>query len=304
MKWSTLFIAGFLLLLALLPSSIASPVERATSAVKELWLFKDVLHSNTAAIKTSGYDTVILFSVNVNPNGDLVYYGITPEVTYNTTVASGGVYTGGSAYADQVKGYKTGTTTIKRTEISLVSGSVTWQSIESLVNAQGTGTETVLYKNFAALKAAWNLDAINDDDEAVYDLSTTVSFATMMGRIGYKFTLAPYTNQDFWSSVVSKVNKAQAGLLDRVYLQCYDGGAYNNPGTWQLGLGMKVIPLLWVTNNAKPDQGKTPAQMQAQFQQWKTLYGIVGGGYWNDYDIEQTDGSYQAYENALAAVFG
>ncbi len=62
----------------------------------------------------------------------------------------------------------------------------------------------------------------------MYDLSTTVKFAGMMGQLGYKFTLAPYTNIDYWAQVVSQVNQATPGLLDRVYLQCYDGGAGNN----------------------------------------------------------------------------
>ncbi len=39
--------------------------------------------------------------------------------------------------------------------------------------------------------------------------------------------------------------------------------------------------------------------MQTQFKQWKQLYGVVGGGLWNDYDISQTNGSFQAYERTL-----
>ncbi|KAK2767202.1 s1d (lysyl endopeptidase) subfamily c-terminal domain protein [Colletotrichum kahawae] len=177
-------------------------------------------------------------------------------------------------------------------------------NIRSLINSNGTGPDSILYQGIQALKTEWNLDAFNNDDESVYDVASTVSFAQLLGTIGYQYSIAPYTNSGFWATIKSQIDAVQAGLFDRVYLQVYDGGAGNNPGSWGTTLGAKVIPLVWVVNDAKPSQGVTPDQAQGRFLTWEQQYDVAGGGYWNDYDIEKMDSSYDEYGNALFTVFG
>lgn len=53
----------------------------------------------------------------------------------------------------------------------------------------------------------------------------------MMYELGYKTTIAPYTNRSFWENLVSQLGDR----CDRVLIQCYDGGAGNNPSDWHLG---------------------------------------------------------------------
>ena len=269
--------------------------------VKALYLFKDPALSNNTAIKTVGFNTVIVFSINVQSNGDIIYPlsalgGGSPDVTLVTN----GSYIGGSKYADLITGYKTGLTKINRVEVTTGSAS----NIQSLINADGIGSSTLLYRNFHALKQAWAIDAINNDDEAVYDVDSTVTFAKMLGTMGYKYTTAPYTNIDFWATVTQQINGNMSHVLDRTYLQCYDGGAGNDPSQWQDGLGMDVIPLLWVTNDAKPYDGSTVSEAEADFSHWYSQEQVGGGGYWNNYDIEQQNSSYSAYANALNEIFG
>lgn len=285
-------------LLATLCSSLSYAEE---SNVKIMYLFKDPALSNNTAIKTSGFNTAVVFALNIQDNGDILYPlsalgGGSPDVT----LVSNGTYVGGSKYADLIKGYKTGNTQITRTEATVGPATL----IRDMINANGTGSSTLLYKSLAALKDAWDLDGINNDDESLYDVPSTVTFAKMLGEIGYKYSGAPYTNISFWQSVVSQVNGNTTGLLDRMYLQCYDGGADNDPGEWQTDLNMKVIPLLWVVNDAKPVYGKTPGECLAQFEEWYSTDKVAGGGYWNDYDIEKQNSSYTAYGNALNTVFG
>ncbi|KAK4496631.1 hypothetical protein PRZ48_012611 [Zasmidium cellare] len=286
---------------ALLTSFFYASTVADDSNIKIMYLFKDPALSNNTAIKTSGFNTAVVFALNIQDNGDIVYPlsalgGGSPDVT----LVSNGEYVGGFKYADLIKGYKTGDTQITRTEATVGPATL----IQSMINANGTSPSTLLYKSLATLKEAWNLDAINNDDESLYDVPSTVSFAKMLGQIGYKYTGAPYTNISFWQSVVSQVNGNVSGLLDRMYLQCYDGGAGNDPGEWQTDINMKVVPLLWVVNDAKPEYGMTPAQCQAKFQGWYADEGVAGGGYWNDYDIEKQNSSYTAYGDALDAVFG
>ncbi|KAK0380697.1 coagulation factor 5/8 type domain-containing protein [Colletotrichum limetticola] len=276
----------------------------AAAGVKSIFLFKDVLQSNTTALKTSGFDTLLIFRIGLLGNGDLVYYstGDAGEAV-DAPVVTNGSYVGGTALAEKVKSFKTGTTNINRVEISLVSHDTTFKIIRDLINADGTGSDTKLYKNFEVLKAEWDLDAFNNDDEGVYDVASTVSFAQMLGKMGYQYSIAPYTNSGFWANVRTQVESANPGLFDRVYLQVYDGGAGNNPGTWQTTLGMKVIPLVWVVNDAKPSQGTTATQAQQRFASWFSQYVVAGGGYWNDYDIEKMGSSYTDYGAALTSVF-
>ncbi|KAI1851444.1 hypothetical protein JX266_003519 [Neoarthrinium moseri] len=270
------------------------------ASIRSIYLFKDVMVSNTTALKTSGFNSLIMFGVGILDNGDIMYYSNTPGSS-DVLVASNGTYVGGDALANKVRSFKTGTTGINRLEISMNS-----QHVRELMASPGPGASTRVYRNFQALKTAWTLDAVNNDDESIYDVSSTVTFAKMLGQVGYKYTIAPYTNSGFWSSVVKQANnglKEPNLLVDRVYLQCYDGGAGNNPAGWQTTLGMKVVPLVWVTNDSKPSQGTTVAQARTKFSGWNQGAALAGGGYWNDYDIEKMKLSYTDYGNVLTSIF-
>lgn len=270
------------------------------ASIRSIYLFKDVMKSNTTALKTSGFNSLVIFGVGILENGDIKYYSNTPGSS-DVVIASGGAYVGGDALSNKVRSFKTGDTGVNRLEISMNS-----QHVRELMSSPGPGAETPLYRNFEALKTAWSLDAVNNDDESIYHVASTVTFGKMLGKIGYKYTIAPYTNTGFWTSVKSQLNQGLTEpnlLLDRVYLQCYDGGAGNDPGSWQSTLGMKVVPLIWVTNDSKPSQGTTAAQAKTRFTNWNQRSATGGGGYWNDYDIEKMGLSYKQYGDVLTSVF-
>ncbi len=289
----------------LVSAAAAAPGDSATAGIRSLFLFKDVLESNATALATSGFNTLILFSFGVLGNGDVVYYTTNTKAGgSHTTVAANGAYVGGDALAARVQSFKRApSAAVNRVEICMSSSGTAFQNVSALLRRDGRGPATVLARNFAALRAAWALDAFNNDDESVYDVASTVRFAQLLGAAGYRYTAAPYTNMRFWTAVHAQLNETTPGLLDRIYLQEYDGGAGNNPGTWQTALGRKVVPILWVTNDAKPSQGATAAQAQSQFRAWASRYAVAGGGYWNDYDIEKMGSSYAAYANVLLSVF-
>jgi hypothetical protein len=269
--------------------------------IRSIFLFKDVMKSNTAALKTSGFNTLIIFGVGVLDNGGIKYYSNTPG-SKDVVLASNGAYVGGDALANKVRSFKAGNDTgVNRVEISMNA-----QHVRQLMANPGTGPDTPVSRNFRALKAAWGLDAVNNDDEKVYDVASTVAFAKMLGKAGYKYTIAPYTNTRFWASVKTQLNQGLSEpnlLMDRVYLQCYDGGARNDPGNWQKSLGMKVVPLVWVTNDSKPGQGTTAAQARAKFASWNQRSALGGGGLWNDFDVEKMRLSYKQYGDVLKSVF-
>lgn len=273
----------------------------SAAGIRSIFLFKDVMKSNTTALQVSGFNTLIMFGIGILDNGDIKYYSNTPG-SQDVVVASGGAYVGGDALAQKVRSFKTGnSSTVNRLEISMNS-----QHVANLMSRPGPGAETPLYRNFQALKTAWSLDAVNNDDESIYDVASTVKFGKMLGAMGYKYTIAPYTNQRFWLSLKQQINSGlqeTSWILDRAYLQCYDGGANNDPANWQSVLGMKVVPLVWVINDSKPSFGTSAAQARSKFQAWNQRSALGGGGYWNDYDIEKMKLSYKDYGDVLKSLF-
>src|ERR1700677_1906637 len=183
--------------------------------------------------KASGFTTLITFAMHVDVDGTLELGG--------DPVCSNGVYIGPANWGSLINALKTPPTTATRYEVCIGGWQDTsYNNIKSLVTAQGTGTGSMLYRNFQALKnAVPGIDAINDDDEETYDLPSSVSFANLLGGLGFKFTMVPYTQQSFWVNLNNAVTNC-----DYIYLQCYSGGAGNDPGQWNtaFGHGVKVIP--------------------------------------------------------------
>jgi len=224
------------------------------------------------ALRASGYTTVMLWTIHVDAtSGNLIYN--------DQLVASNGVYVGNSSWPAQLATLKTAPTTVNRIEWSVgsaPSGGNDFANILALVNAYGTNTDSILYKNFLALKNATGADAIDYDDETQYDVATSVKFGLMLSSIGYKVTLCPYTDASFWQSVY---NQLGSNLVDRVYLQCYAGGAGNDPGTWNgYFSGLKVIPGMW--GIASDPSGSTASQVETQMTAWRAADGIPGGFMW------------------------
>jgi len=167
-------------------------------------------------------------------------------------------------------------TTVARYEVAIGGWTdSSYDNIKSLVAAQGTGPGSILYKNFQALKSAVpGIDAINDDDEQTYDLNSSTNFANMLGGLGYKFTIVPYTAQNFWVNLKNNITNC-----DYVYLQCYEGGAGNDPGQWDAAFGNDVVVI--------PGQESNTAN-PATFHSWYLETGGQGGFYYPDVVFNST----------------
>ena len=239
-------------------------------------------------LKASGFTYVILFNIQVETNGDLTMD--------SEKLCSNGVYTFNATqpnYIADVTSLKSGMTSVIRVE-SCIGGwtSTSYNNIKALITAQGTGPSSILYKNFQALKLAIPaIDAINNDDESAYDVSTATDFSVMLFDLGYKTTLAPYMNKSFWQSVAANVNKARPGAVDRIDLQIYEGGAGNNPKDWDFS-----IPLSTGMLHFNPSTTIT-----STMSGWKNNSTATSGFLWvyNDNDF-----NLQTYAAAITKVFG
>ncbi|RAW01884.1 carbohydrate-binding protein [Pseudochryseolinea flava] len=244
-------------------------------------------------LKNSGYTTVVVWTIHIDASGNFNFNGEFPLCT-------NGSYVGNSSYpnfAGDMTALKSGNTSVNRIEFCLSAwGSGTFTNIKNLINAQGTGSTTTLYKNFQAIRNTFPaVDAIVFDDESTYDVSTSTQLAVMLGNLGFKVTLVPYTAQSYWTNVANNTNSQRPGTVDRVDLQCYAGGAGNNPCNWNFG-SIPVYPGLW-------SQEKTTSQVQSQLTTWKNNCASKGGFIWLYDDIDNSSATAQ-YASAIRNVFG
>lgn len=244
--------------------------------------------ANINELANSGFSEVIVWSVEVKPNGDLNLNGEFP-------LTSNGAYVGDQTYPD----FASNMTLLKQGKVKRVTFSIgssnygDWEDIAALVRSQGTGPDSILYKTFAALKAAIPaIDAIDFDDENSYDLDTTVQFGVMLSGLGYHVMPDPYVNPSYWASVVSEINAQAPGTVDGVHLQTYAGGTGNSPcqASWNFG-SVPVLPIVW-------DQNDSPLRAYRQMSNWQQQCGIIGGGLWLYDDIVGT-GAAAKYAKAI-----
>ncbi len=222
-------------------------------------------------LRSSGFTTIILWCIHVDATtGNLILN--------DQLVVVNGAYVGNAAWPGQLATLKVAPTSVNRIEVSVGSWGVNdFQSVQILMNAQGTNTGSILYRNFQALRIATGADAVDFDDETLYDVATTVKFGQMLSSIGYRVTLCPYMNPGFWQSVYAQLGSK----VDAVYLQCYAGGAGNDPATWNgYFAGLKVIPGLWCSHGTGCADGNNPGSVAGQMLAWKNSADVAGGFMW------------------------
>lgn len=248
-------------------------------AHKAAFVATGLWNEQVAAMRKSGFDTVICWSLHVNSSGQLSLNNdplIYSDSSYNSAFW-------GQWSKNNMALLKTQPTSITRIEFSVGSaGAADFEGIEHLVNTQGTGPTSTLYKNFAKLLEIYpQIDAINFDDESNYDVPTTTQFAVMLADLGYKITFCPYSRRStFWGPLYDAIEAERPGAVDHVYLQCYAGGAFNNPATWNAYFGsLKVEPGLWA-GDASTSGRHDPSEVQQKMEDWRASADIPGGFIW------------------------
>jgi hypothetical protein len=234
-------------------------------------------------LRASGMTTVVAWAVHVNEAGDLIFN--------DQAIVRGGEYVGDPGWPESMKKLKAAPTSVERLLFS-IGGWETgdFKRIQKLIAEGGTEPESVLYRSFAELKRVmpW-IDGIDFDDEELYDPETTMSLALMLGEIGFTVTFCPYTEEEFWIGCLAALNEKQPGLVSGFNLQCYAGGAGNEPGPWieaveaKMGPGFDaksfVRPGLWARHGKSCDEGECPEAIRVNIGGW-SQYGIVGAWIW------------------------
>lgn len=243
-------------------------------------------------LRASGFTTVVAWSVHVETNGDLVFN--------DPPIVKGGKYVGNPVWPAQLAALKQPPTSVNRLIFSVGAGGVQdFTNVAKLIASQGTGPSSVLYRNFAALRQTIpEIDAIDFDDEDLYDLPTIVKFAQMLHEIGFSVTFCPWTDVGFWTKCLKALNTPTDHVVTQFNLQCYSGGAGNDPSTWIKAVGAAMGPSFDAKGFVFPGLGaalwdskaKTctmpnrdgyycPADLGGRLAGWRTT-GIQGGWVW------------------------
>ena len=248
-------------------------------------------------LRNSGFTYLILFNVNVEADGTLT--------TDGETICKDGQYVFQETqpyYQQDVADLKAEHSSISRIEICIGGwGNGSYGNIRNLVNSSGTGRTSILYRNFKALKdAVPEIDAVNNDTEQDYDAETAAKFHVMLYGLGYKTTIAPYTNMSYWTSLVSKIRASRPRAVDRAMIQCYDGGAGNlgSVGSWNFtGVTERHPGLLNYSNDWSVERNL------AQFQAWKDQGVATGGFVWVYNDGYDETWDLNAWASGLNRIF-
>jgi hypothetical protein len=255
--------------------------------------YSDTAASTMSDLRQSGFTTVLIWSIHIDTSGDLSLN--------DDRIVSEESYIGYPSWPGLLATLKNAPTSVNRIEISIGAwGTTDFQDVKRLIDSQGIDSTSILYRNFRALKIATGADAADFDDEDLYDSTTTVAFGDLLASLGYKISLCPYRDVSYWQAVKSKLGSK----VDAVWLQCYAGGAGNDPAKWSNALGITVYPGLWSNHGSDCSEGDNPSQVQTQFAIWKATSRISGGFMWHYDDIRHCGPSTAAYASAIKSGLG
>jgi hypothetical protein len=244
-------------------------------------------------LKFSGFTTINFWTIHVESNGDLIYN--------DQLIVKDGKYVGRPEWPSEIASLKVEPTSINRIQFGVASyGVPDFERIQSLIETEGVSSDSILYRNFAALKSTIpSIDAIDFDDESNYHIESATKFGIMLSDIGYKISFVPYTAKWFWEETFENINAARENAVDRVQIQAYAGGAGNLPSMWNGSFGdSKVSMGLWSFHGSSCNEGQSPEEVEDILKSWKS--NISGGFIWLYDDAKKCGGSYLVAQYAAA----
>jgi hypothetical protein len=293
----TLLLSAFLFASGII-SAVAGP---APVADTNLTMFGRGLYPGNdttyTKLKESGFTTIILSSFYVKSNGD-VYSGDDNK----NPIIHDGQFVGSKEWLARVASLKKKPSSITRIEILLEGRWYnqppnTFDFIQDWSDASktipgittGTGKNSTLYKITKIMKEEIGVDAVCIDDESVYNSESMIKYGQLIHGLNIHMTLCPFRNSLYWKQVLDGSKK---GLIDAVYLQCYDGGKRNTPGAWKDSLmtNVPVYPIMMCRgsfSSCNSSHGsKTADEIKAEIFRFKKTYpALKGGAIWQMADV-------------------
>lgn len=255
------------------------------------------LYQDASAIedlKHSGFTTVVAWSVHVDGAGNLSIN--------DDPLVTDGQYTGPAGWPEQLADLKRGGS-VERLIFSVGAGGTSdFTNIDALIRRYGIGTDNPLNASLQVLKAAIPvIDAIDFDDEDLVEQDVIVAFGQMIVSLGWKVTFCPYFDAQLWASCLKELWAYEPGCVEAFNLQCYSGGAGNDPGEWAraiaaaMGSGFDaagiVSPGLWCRNGDGCTDGDCPDRFTGRLRGWAGESAIASGWLWLYDDVRKCEGA-------------
>jgi len=257
-----------------------------------------VPYTNQAAQLAQGITTVILWSIHVYPNGDL-YLNDTKFVSGGQIqFAADGKSGVNPEFPELIGQLFESTSSVRELHISVGGWNATKDFTDWCAAMDAVGA------NLSALKSVFGVSAVDFDFEpedgyGAQDQAMIVALTLQCGQLGLGVTYCPYTDEDFWIGCLTQVyaQNSQKQVVIRFNLQCYAGGAGNDPQAWgqqlQQATGTGVTdPYAFILPGFEvlgaPEEPQSPSGMQQTFAGLAGT-GVVGGFLWNSGFIWQTE---------------
>lgn len=260
-----------------------------------------------AALRESGFTTVILWTIHVDPDGTLVYN--------NTVIVRDGIFAATFSYLPDLVYKLTATgSSVQNVLCCIGSGGVNdFTNIQALLKTpQGKLT---LVRNFSALSSALPINGYDFDDEDLYDAPTLATLSELLcSNNEMIITYCPYASQSTWNQAVQSVynwDQEQYPVLDQSVrwwnLQCYSGGSGNDPAQWAMSLptGAGITdPVAYIVPGFDASE-QDPASIERTFQRLaKSDPGITGGFIWNSSAIFRSKHTPRDYAQSIISGLG
>lgn len=244
--------------------------------------------STLVELLDSRFTEVIIWSVHVDPDGTL-------DLNKEFPIARDGAYIGAAQHPNFASDLRQLRGSGRRVTLGFgAAGSPAFNHIRDLIRKDGTATNSILWRNLTALRRALPaIEVIDLNDEVTYDETSITRFAVMLRDIGFRVSLCPYKNAQFWQNVAQSVNSQRPGTIKAVNLQCYGGGRWNTPAQWTFP-GIPVYPGIWAEGTDSGGRAvgeETPVSASQRFADWNRFSSVSGGFVWLYDEIQGKTGT-------------
>lgn len=225
---------------------------------------------------TAGYDTAVLWAAHIGSDGAI-------NINDCSVIANGAFVAAAQPWADQVSVLRR-SGAFSSLRLSIGGDSTSFANIKALMNQYGVSRSNPLYVGLSILKQALSLDGVDYDDESEYDSDSSAALAALCAELGLVVSFCPFTYESYWVDLATTINAANLGTVDAIFLQCYSGGAGNDPAQWNkvfAPTGLTVSPGLWATHQVGDPPScslsTTATQAGAQMAEWVAGTALAGG---------------------------
>lgn len=264
------------------------------------------VHTTINQLQKSEFNTPILGLFHIGRDYDITPAQITGDLYYNDTlVISQGSYVGDSHWPGLV-GSMIGGGVTKVCASFGGGGVLDFQTLKRIFEGNGNSYgSTNLMANLKVLRHTFpSISVIDMDCEETYDQPSFVAFCQLLIAMGFQISFCPYTNQDFWTGSLARLDATNPRKVVWWNLQAYDGGAGNQPGPWAAAISLAVPGFATTGYIVVGDwTNDSPLQVKQLLRGFSNEPSLGGGFMWT-LDAMISAGTLDAYGSAIKAGLG